>query len=352
MTAPPTRDWHPARTWVAVVGTLEWQNKEMFDSFPKEKRRDAALVGFFQQAGVPAAQIVYLCDRQAHYAQIARTLPAHFAQARPGDFLFVYYCGHGYKLDSGAACLACYDAGAEGCPDWQMASLPALIEQHFPGDHALLAADCCYSGCLADAVTAHRGRVSYACLTSSLASESSTGNWTFTEGLLAGLQGQAFADADDSSTITLQELAAQILADLAFADEQLASFVTTGAFNPQMVLAPARRKPDPQVGHRVEVHAEGAWYRAQIIAAADDQFKVHYYGWETTDDEWVTPDRMRQVIPVEYPVGTAVEVKWKRHWYPATVQAVQSGIHHIQYDSYDATWNEWVAGKRIRLPQG
>jgi hypothetical protein len=247
---------------VAVVGTLEWQNQEMFDSFPKEKRRDAALVRFFQQAGVPAGQIAYLCDRQARYAQIARTLPAHFAQAQPGDFLFVYYCGHGYKLDSGEACMACYDAGAEGCPDWSMASLPALIEQHFPGDHALIAADCCYSGCLAGAVTAHRGRVSYACLTSSLASESSTGNWTFTEGLL----------------------------------------------------------------------------------------KVHCYGWEATDDEWVMPDRMRQVTPVEYPAGTAVEVKWKRRWYPAFVQAVQSGIHYIQYDGYDAAWNEWVAGKRIRLP--
>jgi hypothetical protein len=78
MTTVPIRDWNPARTWVAVVGTLEWQNQDMFDSFPKEKRRDAALVRFFQQAGVPA-QIVYLCDRQAHYVQITQTPPAHLA---------------------------------------------------------------------------------------------------------------------------------------------------------------------------------------------------------------------------------------------------------------------------------
>ena len=61
---------------------------------------------------------------------------------------------------------------------------------------------------------------------------------------------------------------------------------------------------------------------------------------------------MREVTLVEYRAGTAVEVKWKRRWYPAHVLAVQRGIHHIQYDGYDATWNEWVAGKRIRLLQG
>src|SRR4051794_16403888 len=61
---------------------------------------------------------------------------------------------------------------------------------------ALLLADCCYSGCLADAVSQQARRIAYACAASSLASELSTGNWTFTEGLLAGLRGQAFVDAD------------------------------------------------------------------------------------------------------------------------------------------------------------
>src|SRR5215212_3265 len=57
--------WQPARTWVFVVGTLEWQDKETFESFPKENRRDRELVRFFREQGVPAEQIVYLQDRAA-----------------------------------------------------------------------------------------------------------------------------------------------------------------------------------------------------------------------------------------------------------------------------------------------
>ena len=39
-----TRDWQPQRTWVFVVGTLQWKHRDMFDSFPQKDRRDAQLV--------------------------------------------------------------------------------------------------------------------------------------------------------------------------------------------------------------------------------------------------------------------------------------------------------------------
>src|SRR2546425_4891532 len=59
------RDWQPQRTWVFVVGTLQWKHPDMFASFPQENRRDAQLVDFFRRQGVPAQQLVYLKDEQA-----------------------------------------------------------------------------------------------------------------------------------------------------------------------------------------------------------------------------------------------------------------------------------------------
>jgi hypothetical protein len=336
---------------VVVVGMLEWQETDQFDSFPQENRRDAELVRFFKEIGVPPQQLLYLCDAQGHYKQITQKLATFLPQAQPGDLLFFYFCGHGYKLDSGEPCLAAYDAGGEGCPDWHMTALPQLIDQHFPGDRALLTIDCCYSGCMADAVAAHRGRVSYGCLTSSLASETSTGNWTFTEGLIAGLRGQAFTDENNSYTITLREVAEGILADMAFAEEQLASFAVSGAFDPNLILAPARPKPDPHIGRRLEALSEGDWYKGKVIDAQGGKLKIHYYGWDDSDDEWVPPDQTREVTPVQYAVGTAVEVKFKRKWYPARVLKVIQGIHYIHYDDYDAEWDEWVASTRVRLPR-
>ncbi|MFL5801498.1 MAG: agenet domain-containing protein [Roseiflexaceae bacterium] len=348
MTHHRTLGWNPERTWVFVVGTLEWKHSEYFDPFPQENRRDAALVEFFRAQGVPSAQIAYLQDRQATTKRIQQAFEAHLAAAGAGDLLVLYYCGHGGKADDGAAYFASYDTDCDANQGWVVDTIPATIERCFTGSRALLLADCCYSGTLADAVTRLDGTVSYACLTSSLASELSTGNWTYTEGLLAGLRGQALVDADGDSTITLRELAAQIAESMAFAEEQIATFATVGDFDPDMVIASARPRLGPRVGQRAEVHADDSWYPAQIIDARGEELKVHYYGYEESDDEWVTADRIREAKRKSYPIGAAVEVKWKRSWYPAKVLEVLAGIHHIQYQDYGPEWNEWVASKRIR----
>lgn len=340
--------WNPQQTWVFVVGILEWKHADVFAPFPKPQRRDAALVEFFREQQVPAAQIVYLQDRAATTRRIQETLETHLAEAGADDLVVLYYCGHGDKSDDGAAYFASYDAGSDNNHGWPVESIPATIERCFRGSRALLLADCCYSGCLSDAVVRHGERVAYACLTSSLASELSTGNWTFTEALLAGLRGQAFVDGDGDRSITLRELAAQIMESMAFAEEQVVTFSTSGAFDPSLVIASARTPPHPQVGRRVEVRSEGDWYPAQIIDADGERFKVHFYGYDDSDDEWVNSSRIREATRPTYAVGTAVEVQWKRKWYPATIKDVRSGVHYIQYDDFDAEWNEWVALKRIR----
>ena len=348
MTQPHGLGWHPERTWVFAVGTLEWQRAGEFPAFPETNRRDAALVEFFRAQGVPASQIAYLQDGQATTKRIQLRLEALLAQAGPGDLLVLYYCGHGYKNDDGATFFASYDAGGRNNPGWAVASIAATVERCFGGSRALLLADCCFSGSLADAMVQHVRRVACASLTSSLASELSTGNWTFTETLLAGLRGQAFVDGDGDSVITLRELAAQIEASLAFAEEQLATFATTGGFDPAMVIAPARPRPDQRIGERLEVLSEGEWYPAHVVDARGERLKVHYYGYEESDDEWVTRERTRAAARPAYPAGTAVEVQWKRAWYPAKVVAMRSGVHQIQYDGYGPEWNEWVAHQRIR----
>lgn len=348
MNLQPKLGWSPKQTWVIVVGTLEWKYPDFFSPFPQENRRDAALVDFFRTQGVPQAQITHLVDSEATSKRIKQVLETQLASAQKDDLLVLYYCGHGYKTDDGAAYFASYDADDQDNPGWLMDSVPATIERHFRGSRAMLIIDCCYSGSLADAVAKHAKRVAYACLASSLASESSTGNWTFTEGLLYGLRGLAFVDDDSNNAITLRELAAEIAESMAFAEEQVATFSTTKSFDPNMIMAAARRRTDPRIGKRIEAYDGDAWYLAQIIDARGEQVKVHYYGYEESDDEWLTEDNIREVKRESYPVGAQVEVKWKKKWYPARVVEALPGIHHIQYDEYGPEWNEWVASARIR----
>lgn len=290
------RDWEPQRTWVFVVGTLRFKHADIFDSFPQENRRDAELVTFFRQQGVPTTQIIYLRDKEATAKRIQASLAAQLARAKPGDLLFLYYTGHGYKSDEGDTYLASYDAGDDGVQGWPVNSIPASIERHFKGARAFIALDNCYSGSLVEALAQRSRRVSYAALTSSSATQSSTGEWTFTEGLLAALRGRASEDMNSDGQITLEELAAQVREDMSFAENQRIDFRVTGDFSLRTVLSEAELKRDPRIGERVEVKSEGSWYKGRIINVDPERsrFLIDYYGWDDSYDEWVSARQIRQ----------------------------------------------------------
>jgi hypothetical protein len=340
--------WQPERTWAFIVGILEWKHSDIFSAFPKEQRRDAALVKLLGERGVPKEQICYLQDRKATTAQIAEAFAAQLGAARAGDMLLLYFCGHGSLTEAGATYFASYDADGETNTGWMVNDILATIERSFRGSQALLIADCCHSGHLADAVAARPRRVAYASLGSSLASELSTGNWTFTEALLAGLRGESYTDSNGSAEITLAELAAHIQEEMAFAEEQIATFAVSPRFDPELVLAPAHPRRDPQIGRQVAVQTKEGWFKGQVIDVRRDQLKVRYYGYDSGYDEWVQLEAVRTMGRPRYPVGSTVEVQWKRRWYLATILDERSGVHYIAYENHSPEWNEWVSSRRIR----
>ncbi len=294
------RDWQPKRTWVFIVGTLQWKHSDALTSFPQENRRDAQLVDFFRLQGVPAQQLVYLQDEQATNQRVKSALASLLSKTREGDLLFLYYTGHGYKSNDGRTTFfATYDA-ADDVPGWSAESIIRDIDRYFKGSRALLTADTCYSGSLAAQIQKTTHRVSYAALASSSANHVSTENWTFTEMLLAGLSGKAFADINNDGQITLSELAEDIKEDMAFAEDQSSAFAFTGTFSPGTILARAEMKPSVQISRRVEVKPSGGWYynwyKARITDARDGKLKVHYFGWEDSDDEWVQPNQIRNLV--------------------------------------------------------
>ncbi len=340
--------WDPTRTWAFVVGILEWQHDDLYEPFPQEQRRDAELVKLLGKRGVPKQQIRYLQDRQATTAAIDTALTEMLTAAAPSSTLILYYCGHGALNDDGTVFFASYDADDDQNPGWSVDGIIDSIEAKFRGAQAILIADCCHSGHLADAVAARSRRVAYASLGSSLASELSTDNWTFTEAILAALRGDAYTDSDNSTTITLAELAAHIQAEMAFAEEQVATFATSRGFDPHLVLATAHPRRDPQIGRNVAVQADGEWYAAQVIDVRNDEVKVRYYGYDSTHDEWISPEQVRSIGRPRYPVGTTVEVQRKQRWYLATILDERAGVHYVTYEGHGSDWNEWVGSRRIR----
>jgi hypothetical protein len=351
-------DWDPDRTWFFCVGLLEWQYSDIWSSFPdcQPDRRDEQLVKYFQAAGVPDEQITYLQDAEATKSRIQQQFVELLDSTGDGDLLIFYFCGHGYRnVDTETTWFANFDAGEKDESAWSVPSIFDTIEAHFSGDRALMLADCCHSGAMFDEAR-QRGddQIAYAVLTSSYSHNLSTGNWTFSDSLLAGLRGEPTVDLNDDDVIALDELARYTELEMAFIEGQKSMFTAAATFPRRAQLAvvddSADEEADPRVGQRIEAWDQNKWYRAKVIDADGDQLQVHYVGFDDKWDAWVGPDRVRPYRPGQFAEGDKVDVCWSDDkWYPARVLKAWYGIHLVRYDDEDASSDEWVGPKSIRL---
>lgn len=125
---------------------------------------------------------------------------------------------------------------------------------------------------------------------------------------------------------------------------------------PVPVLHPPVRAEQPaswSVGDKVLVLWKGTWYKATVIGARPDAYRIHYTGYASSWDEWVAAGRIRSVErppapAAEWKVGDRIEVLWKRSWYKATIIGVKPGLYRIHYTGYASSWDEWVGPGRVR----
>jgi len=291
----PGPAWDPKQTLVLVVGLLNWQDSEEFDSFPTKNRRDAQLADFFLKAGVPKDQVTYLQDKKAPLAEIRSHLKRILNESRPGQTLIVYYCGHGYSSEDNedSILFACYDAGVRKVKGWSVNGLVSEIDKGFKGDRVMLMADCCQSGGLVDAAKRKNRKLSYACFGASETDKSSTGNWTFTESVLTALRGEGPADLNHDGLVTLDEMVRYIRSEMAFAEDQKSVSILTGDWNKDDVVAQAQPLNFPREGEHVEAFSGKKWWPGRLVGQKNGQFKVFYYGYEVEDEEWVVEKNLR-----------------------------------------------------------
>lgn len=105
------------------------------------------------------------------------------------------------------------------------------------------------------------------------------------------------------------------------------------------------------VGQTVEAWSEDDedWYQSTIEKIDGDQFLIHYVGYGSSDDEWLSGDDLRirdrkDADKNGFAVGQKVKC-WddeEEAWYSATIQKIQGKQYFIHYIDYDSSHDEWV----------
>lgn len=284
-------DFDPKRTWVVAFGLLEWKDAESWAPFSKLNRRDQQIVKAFGQLGVPAAQMVLLQDKAATGKAWRAALQTTVAKTRPGDTLVFYYAGHGWH-DGRTFYMVPYD-GSETDTLFGQKELTQELEGHFAGDRVLLVADCCHSGALANWVKRGGHKKSYAALTSSKASESSTGNWTFSDCFLDALRGEVYLDANHDGVLSLSEVGNELSRQMEFVEKQKARTQYSAQFRGKTEFVKTSGTSRPGEGELVRVRSEGDVWPARVVERGSKGLLVHWLGnYENYKDSWIKPAQL------------------------------------------------------------
>ncbi|MBA4032937.1 MAG: hypothetical protein C0478_18880 [Planctomyces sp.] len=241
-----------------------------------------------------------------------------------------------------------YDTAGEN-RGWEVASIAREINEACRARRVVISLDNCNSGAMAEAVKKIPDpKVAFAVLASAHHNSTSTGNWTFTENLIAAFRGRGYMDDDGDGRITFSELEANIREDMTFAERQMPQFHFTKGFDPKLVIRYSQKPTDPEVGQRAEIEWQEKYYRGFVIGRNGPLSRVHYYGYQESDDEWVAPERLRIPTSVTRPINSRVQILWKGEWYRGRIVGVKHGLHLVKYDDWGPEWNEWVTAERLR----
>jgi hypothetical protein len=351
---PAETDLNSTKTYAVIVGVLQWAGNRI-PGFPTKNRKDEELYETLRSRGVPAENMALLLDEQATYSGVQRAVRQVGGRAASDATLIVYYCGHGSPCAGGDVCLANYDL-IPRFPErtgLRVSDLVAMVRASFKGKRVAFLADCCFSGGLASAAEAlSKAGFETASLTSSDDTMVSTENWTFTQTVIDALKGDTFADANADGTVTLGELADEVKGAMRALERQRSGYAAFGIPSGFRLTTGVKPVAVADGSFRVGEYALVNNRPGRVVAVNGDRRTVQFYEYTEKRRVQVPADKLA-AIPAKWEnrlviERAEIEVEWNGRWYPATILKKDGERTRIHYVGFETNWDEWVTKERIR----
>jgi hypothetical protein len=266
--------WPAKKTYVMMVGVLDY---EYLSDMGTEDRRDQTLCDTFVECGVPKEQVTFIKGKDAILANVKKAFSALLKKTKKGDFLIIFFDGHGVA-PRGKGRFALYNArGRTGY--WDVTDVFKDVEKQFKGDHILMMADCCHAGAMGDEMMELKTDKAYACLSSAPVTTTSADSWAFTEALIDGFKGAAYVDSDRDGEISLSELKDHAFAEMREFCDQEADFAMNKKFPEKFTLVNAKERTNEDIGRLFEMRTGKTrrWRKARAMEIDNGLIKLRYY---------------------------------------------------------------------------
>ncbi len=339
-------------TYVLIVGALEWQDANLY-SFEKKNRKDVELMDVLKSTGLNENNMIFLKDEEATLNNIKTKCKNLLSKTVSNSHFIFYYAGHGMH-HQGKYYFANYDINTKDPTNTglDLDMIGNLIEENFKGNRVTLWADCCYSGGLAvQAENLSKKGFQTCALTSATATNTSTGNWTYSQTLIDCLKGDPIMDKNNDGSITLNEMASEVKDAMKFRERQLNSYCIYGLDGDKTIISSVTGKIDRRIeelGNYVFALYGGKWQVARIIGKTNGELECELYWYSDKVSKKLPVDQTRNFHFVSFETGIDVKVEFEKEWYDATIVKSDGDFYYIKYKGYDDSYNEWVTYDRIR----
>lgn len=388
----------PQNTYVFIAGVLQWKDNQSLPPFSNVHRKDEELKNKFIQMGVPATNIVAMFDEKATLKSMQNEIKALSAKCDHNSTFIFYYAGHGVKDTRNKLYFANFDIDVNKCSTtgFSMEWLGHQLNATNNSQQFILMADCCYSGGLLEQGRAISGNERHTLVFSSAtASNTSTGNWTFTQTVLDCLSGHVDFDTDGDGKITNRDMATEIKKAMKYREHQLSGYYSTldnFVFVEQVTKAPNplknldrsvivesrtnRQNPDggkenttnnetrnnttpekTNTSTNTETYTAGEyaygmyeknWKPVRILRATrDNKYLARFYFYSDYKDLLLSPAEIKKNYFPQHNVSDTVMVTWKGKEYAARILSTEDDFYLISYIEYDSSWDEWVMYDRM-----